>query len=183
MKRVDGELAVSRALGDFQFKDPKLPPEATKVTANPDMSVVARSDTDEFIVLACDGIWDVMSNEEVIESVGRYFHLGESSAMLVSEELIEDCLAKGSKDNMSALTLVFEAGRQRVRNGLSPDVFIDGLKLQSRVSVLFSFFLTPVFIRWPMGCLEWKASVPRGRNKQPPMPLQRWSLRIIPTRR
>ena len=115
MKRVDGELAVSRALGDFQFKDPKLDSTATKVTANPDMSVVARSESDEFIVLACDGIWDVMTNEDVIRSVIGYFKHGESNAMLISEELIEDCLAKGSKDNMSALTVVFEAGRGLVR--------------------------------------------------------------------
>jgi len=63
MKRVDGELAVSRALGDFQFKDAGRAPEATKVTSLPDVSVHARDDRDQFLVLACDGIWDVMSNE------------------------------------------------------------------------------------------------------------------------
>jgi serine/threonine protein phosphatase PrpC len=62
-KRVDGELAVSRALGDFQYKDPDLPPEDCKVTANPDVDVQLRTEADQFIVIACDGIWDVMTNE------------------------------------------------------------------------------------------------------------------------
>jgi protein phosphatase PTC2/3 len=35
MKRVDGELAVSRALGDFQFKNIRLAPEDCKVTPSP----------------------------------------------------------------------------------------------------------------------------------------------------
>jgi hypothetical protein len=34
MKRVDGDLAVSRALGDFQYKDNNLPPEKCKVSSN-----------------------------------------------------------------------------------------------------------------------------------------------------
>lgn len=116
MQRVDGELAVSRALGDFQYKDPKLPVTDTKVTGNPDMSVVVRTGSeDQFLVLACDGIWDVMSNEDVIQHAGGYMReLGEGSPLLMCEELIGDCLNKGSRDNMSALLLLFEPGRQLV---------------------------------------------------------------------
>lgn len=50
----------SRALGDFQYKDKSLKPENYKVTPVPATESVPRSDEDEFLVLACDGIWDVM---------------------------------------------------------------------------------------------------------------------------
>ena len=61
MKRVDGELAVSRSLGDFQFKMGDLPPENFRVTGNPDLNYQVRNpQQDQFLVLACDGIWDVM---------------------------------------------------------------------------------------------------------------------------
>ncbi len=114
-KRVDGELAVSRALGDFQFKDPDLAPEACKVTANPDLNIQVRHPEDQFLVLACDGIWDVMDNDEVIRSVTSYAQLlGEGNPRLLCEELIEDCLAKQSKDNMSAIVVLFEQGRALV---------------------------------------------------------------------
>lgn len=56
-------LLKSRALGDFQYKDENRKPEDCKVTAVPDTQSVLRSDDDEFLLVACDGVWDVMSNE------------------------------------------------------------------------------------------------------------------------
>lgn len=54
-KRVDGDLAVSRGLGDFSFKSQEgLPPDKQRVIAEPDFMVYPRAN-DEFIVLACDG--------------------------------------------------------------------------------------------------------------------------------
>ena len=54
--RVNGNLALSRAVGDFEFKkNVKLPPEEQIVTAFPDVTVHEISDDDEFLVLACDG--------------------------------------------------------------------------------------------------------------------------------
>ncbi|CAN0490411.1 unnamed protein product, partial [Scytosiphon promiscuus] len=53
----------SRALGDFQYKDDHLPVEECKVSPAPETLSVPRSSKDEFLIVACDGIWDVMSNE------------------------------------------------------------------------------------------------------------------------
>ena len=58
--RVDGNLALSRALGDFQFKDAEhLSPENQAV---PDITVRERTKDDMFIMVACDGIWDCLTN-------------------------------------------------------------------------------------------------------------------------
>jgi len=56
-RRVDGDLAVSRGLGDFVFKSEEgLPPHKQRVIAEPDFMVQPRDhQKDEFIVLACDG--------------------------------------------------------------------------------------------------------------------------------
>lgn len=61
---------MSRALGDFVYKqnDGKIPEEQI-VTAYPDVEVFDLTPNHEFIVLACDGIWDVLSNEQVLEFV------------------------------------------------------------------------------------------------------------------
>lgn len=68
--RVNGNLALSRALGDFVFKkNEKKKAEEQIVTAYPDVEVRELTDDHEFIVMACDGIWDVLSNEEVLEFV------------------------------------------------------------------------------------------------------------------
>ena len=63
--RVDGDLALSRALGDFEFKDAKEKSAKDQaVTAKPEIKVVTRTQDDWFILNACDGIWDCLSNEE-----------------------------------------------------------------------------------------------------------------------
>ena len=54
--RVNGNLALSRAIGDFEFKkSAELSPELQIVTAYPDVTVHDLADNDEFLVIACDG--------------------------------------------------------------------------------------------------------------------------------
>ena len=54
--RVNGNLALSRAIGDFEFKkSADLPPEQQIVTAFPDVTEHELGDDDEFLVIACDG--------------------------------------------------------------------------------------------------------------------------------
>ncbi len=54
--RVNGNLALSRAIGDFEFKkSADLSPEQQIVTAFPDVITHEISDEDEFLVIACDG--------------------------------------------------------------------------------------------------------------------------------
>lgn len=68
--RVNGNLALSRALGDFVFKrNEGKKAEEQIVTAYPDVEVRELTGDHEFVLLACDGIWDVLSNEEVLEFV------------------------------------------------------------------------------------------------------------------
>ena len=55
--RVNGNLALSRAIGDFEFKkSAELSPEQQIVTAFPDVVTHPISDDDEFLIIACDGI-------------------------------------------------------------------------------------------------------------------------------
>ena len=54
--RVNGNLALSRAIGDFEFKkSADLPPEQQIVTAFPDVTIHEIGEDDEFLVIACDG--------------------------------------------------------------------------------------------------------------------------------
>merc|ERR1711934_554054 len=73
IQRVNGSLAVSRALGDFEYKnvDGKGPTEQL-VSPEPEFYIKERDESrDEFLVLACDGVWDVMSNEEICSFIGH----------------------------------------------------------------------------------------------------------------
>ncbi|KAF7635688.1 PPM-type phosphatase domain-containing protein [Meloidogyne graminicola] len=91
--RVNGNLALSRALGDFTFKSNKnLSAREQIVTACPEVELCTITDEHEFIILACDGIWDVMSSQEVIDFCRQRLEAGISPD-LVCEKLIDKCLA------------------------------------------------------------------------------------------
>jgi len=103
--RVDGDLAVSRGLGDFRFKACiDLKPEWQRVSPVPDIIAERRNDKeDQFILVACDGIWDVLTNLDAADLVSEIFMEGETDVGIACEETLDLCLACGSKDNMTAL--------------------------------------------------------------------------------
>ena len=95
MQRVNGSLAVSRALGDFDYKrSADLPDAEQLVSPEPDIKVNGRDENaDEFLFLACDGIFDVMTNEEVIAYIQRQLTLTDDLAQICSN-LLDLCLNK-----------------------------------------------------------------------------------------
>lgn len=111
MKRVNGDLAVSRAFGDFMYKQAQLPPEKQVVSIEPEMKTVARSSGDEFLIFACDGIWDVMSNQQACDFIRNKITSGVSDVGKLCELLIDECLELGSKDNMSVVLVVFAGAK------------------------------------------------------------------------
>mmetsp|Transcript_44341 Transcript_44341/g.106813 ORF Transcript_44341/g.106813 Transcript_44341/m.106813 type:complete len:439 (-) Transcript_44341:86-1402(-) len=125
--RVEGDLAVSRGLGDFRFKNMPtvlagnnittttadaqphtMLPKDQKVSPVPDIIVQNRNpDQDEYIIVACDGIWDVRSNQECVLEVAEMLQEGESNVGLMAEEVLDRCLELRSKDNMTAVIVLF----------------------------------------------------------------------------
>ncbi|BHF72026.1 Protein phosphatase 1B [Sparganum proliferum] len=104
LSRVNGSLAVSRALGDFDYKQVKgTPPSDQLVSPEPDVTCLERMpEADQILCLACDGIWDVYSNEELCDYVLHRLKCS-SSLTHVCNEVLDTSLFKGSKDNMSIL--------------------------------------------------------------------------------
>lgn len=64
--------------------------------------------TDEtaFIILACDGLWDKMSNEEACEFVRKKLE-GGANLKSTAEALCQEAYTKGSQDNISAIIVGF----------------------------------------------------------------------------
>nr|KAF6447474.1 hypothetical protein HJG63_011932 [Rousettus aegyptiacus] len=94
IQRVNGSLAVSRALGDYDYKcvDGKGPTEQL-VSPEPEVYELLRAEEDEFIILACDGIWDVMSNEELCEFVKSRLEVSDDLEN-VCNWVVDTCLHK-----------------------------------------------------------------------------------------
>jgi len=104
--RVDGTLAVSRAIGDGDFKDDRDKPlEEQAVSSLPELQTVELTPEHEFVVLACDGLWDVFSNEEAVEFIGNKITSGTTQEDLVSvaKSLALQAIQKNSTDNVTVL--------------------------------------------------------------------------------
>merc|ERR1712028_125747 len=111
-RRVNGDLAVSRALGDYSYKQRgDLKAEEQQVSAEPDIEIYERKAEDAYLLLCCDGIWDVMGNDECGSYVDGCLKNGWKGMKLsdVCTNLIDTCLEKGSRDNMSAVIACFPA--------------------------------------------------------------------------
>lgn len=95
IQRVNGSLAVSRALGDFEYKqvEGKGPCEQL-VSPEPEITVQERDNSfDEFLVLACDGIWDVMTNDDLCDFVRHQLTI-HPDLEAISSSIIDTCLHK-----------------------------------------------------------------------------------------
>ncbi|EST09282.1 Protein phosphatase 2C (PP2C)-like domain protein [Kalmanozyma brasiliensis GHG001] len=118
--RVNGNLALSRAIGDFEFKRSfELPVEQQIVTAFPEVleKDIVESE-DEFLVLACDGIWDCLSSQDVVDIVRRSVANGKELTE-ICEDLMDRCLAPDSDtggigcDNMTVCVVALLNGRSK----------------------------------------------------------------------
>jgi len=116
--RVMGVLNMSRALGDFSLKD--------YVVSTPEVRTTELGSSDEgFILLACDGVFDVFTNEEAVSIIQNSYRervqaaassLGVQSlsveqksnvdmniATVLAENLVERAIQEGSHDNITCL--------------------------------------------------------------------------------
>eukprot|EP00798_Chlamydomonas_sp_ICE-L_P014538 gene14538-20578_t len=93
--RVGGVLAVSRAFGDRPLKKFVIP---TPAVFNETLG-----SEDEFLLMASDGLWDVINNQEAVTLI-RGIPDGEKAARRLTEEAFK----RGSNDNISALVIRFK---------------------------------------------------------------------------
>lgn len=92
--RVNGNLALSRAIGDRSFKN-------YGVISTPDVTEQNVQEND-IVVLACDGVWDVMDNETVAKFV---YSRRNQNANTIAQALVHEAYNRKSNDNISALVV------------------------------------------------------------------------------
>jgi len=112
--RVLGELAVSRAFGDKRFKDLEEIADMLKddddenemivqplVSPEPDFCVETLQENDEFLLLACDGLFDVMSNQQAIDFIRNELDRHGNPSQAAQATTKHAVSVKGSSDNVS----------------------------------------------------------------------------------
>lgn len=90
---------MTRVLGDFSLDKQIVPPMA-------DIVQYPRESSAAFVLLACDGVWDVMSNEDVASFVCHRQEKHQLEAIV--SQLLDECLQRKSTDNISIYLLKLE---------------------------------------------------------------------------
>ncbi|CAN0475660.1 unnamed protein product [Ectocarpus sp. 12 AP-2014] len=131
--RVCGELAVSRSIGDRDFKGftkrrleqgtDGVAPEDMPVlfawphghsgefhddllTAEPEFQEAEIGLDDEFLLMACDGLWDVLGKREAVDYAKNFFDEGMCS-QAVAERMCELAYRMGTSDNVTVVIVQF----------------------------------------------------------------------------
>eukprot|EP00730_Choanoeca_flexa_P001865 TRINITY_DN10816_c0_g1_i1.p1 TRINITY_DN10816_c0_g1~~TRINITY_DN10816_c0_g1_i1.p1 ORF type:complete len:405 (+),score=92.66 TRINITY_DN10816_c0_g1_i1:66-1280(+) len=90
------QLAVARSFGDIELKQP-----TPLLTAEPDVNIRQLEPSDEAVVIACDGVFDVMTNDDVGTLVRDHLTDPDKAA----EMIVREAYSKGSTDNISVIVL------------------------------------------------------------------------------
>ncbi|KAK3198874.1 hypothetical protein Dsin_022289 [Dipteronia sinensis] len=93
--RVDGQLAVARAFGDKSLK--------IHLSSEPHVEVEMIDDDTDFIILASDGLWKVMTNQEAVDAIKNI-----KDARSAAKHLTEEALARQSTDDISCVVVRFQ---------------------------------------------------------------------------
>ncbi|XVF86702.1 hypothetical protein PTKIN_Ptkin18bG0063200 [Pterospermum kingtungense] len=118
--RVEGILAMSRAIGDLDLKQ--------WVISVPEVTFTTRTEKDEFLILASDGLWDVLSNEEVVKFARREIRQHRRlvrargspfpAAWYVSQQVLRRAYDAGSYDNISVIVVDLKIPRAKAQQKL-----------------------------------------------------------------
>lgn len=118
--RVNGNLNLSRSIGDLEYKkNPRLQPNEQIICSTPDVHTFRREAGDEFVIIACDGIWDVLGSQDAVdfvhERLPQRIRTGRPLSGIM-EEMLDHCLSPDLSltngiggDNMTAMLVVFNS--------------------------------------------------------------------------
>lgn len=103
---LNGQLSVARALGDWHMKGPKG--SDGPLSAEPELEEVSLTEEDEFLIIGCDGLWDVMSSQYAVTIVRKELML-HNDPEKCSRELVREASKRNSCDNLTVVVVCFSS--------------------------------------------------------------------------
>ncbi|KAG4132702.1 hypothetical protein ERO13_D08G049800v2 [Gossypium hirsutum] len=103
---LNGVLSVSRALGDWDMKFPKG--SSSPLIAEPEFRQVVLTEDDEFLIIGCDGIWDVMSSQHAVNIVRKGLRRHDDPEQC-ARDLVMEALRCNTFDNLTVIVVCFSS--------------------------------------------------------------------------
>jgi len=116
---LNGVLSVTRALGDWDLKTPDA--SASPLIAEPEFQQATLTEDDEFLIMGCDGIWDVMTSQHAVSLVRQGLRQHDDPARC-ARELVMEAKRLETADNLTVIVVCFvsELGAQQQEQPARP---------------------------------------------------------------
>ncbi|KAG2325388.1 hypothetical protein Bca4012_039882 [Brassica carinata] len=108
---LNGELSVTRALGDWDMKRTPHGSSKSPLISEPEIKQITLTEDDEFLVMGCDGIWDVLTSQEAVSIVKRGLNRHDDPTRC-ARELVTEALRLNTFDNLTAVVVSFVTGER-----------------------------------------------------------------------
>jgi len=109
--RVDGELAMSRAFGDWNLKNKHLKYNNMKVICVPEFQSVVLQEGD-WLLISCDGLTESLTDKNIGDTCGKALLETPDDPDVVLTKLLDAAVKSNSRDNMSSVLVQFRNGLQ-----------------------------------------------------------------------
>ncbi|PSR91813.1 Protein like [Actinidia chinensis var. chinensis] len=137
---LNGQLNIARALGDWHMEGLKGS-SGGPLSAEPELVTARLTQEDEFLIIGCDGIWDVFMSQNAVDFTRRRLQ-EHNDPVRCSKDLVEEALKRKSGDNLAVVVVCFQpqpppnlaVPRPRVHRSISAEgikelqSFLDSLK-------------------------------------------------------
>jgi len=101
-------LGVSRAIGDLPFKHAKFTDgKPSGLSAEPDIATVQLTEEHTFLIIGCDGLWDVIEHQAAVDAVLCALAEGHTPGQ-ISQLLVKMASDAGSTDNITVMVVLLE---------------------------------------------------------------------------
>ncbi|AES95333.1 putative protein-serine/threonine phosphatase [Medicago truncatula] len=101
---LNGQLSVARALGDWHIKGTKG--SKSPLSCEPELEEIVLTEEDEFLILGCDGLWDVMSSQCAVTMVRREL-VQHNDPNICAKVLVTEALQRNTCDNLTVVVVCF----------------------------------------------------------------------------
>ncbi|XP_076931959.1 putative protein phosphatase 2C 57 [Bidens hawaiensis] len=111
---LNGQLNVARAIGDWHMEGLKHQDGdgGGPLSSEPELMMTKLTEEDEFLIIGCDGIWDVFMSQNAVDFARRRLQ-EHNDPVLCSKDLVNEALKRNSGDNLSAVVVCFQAEAPR----------------------------------------------------------------------
>ncbi|PKA51609.1 putative protein phosphatase 2C 57 [Apostasia shenzhenica] len=137
---LNGQLNVARAIGDWHMEGMKDPDGLGPLSAEPEVMEMQLTPEDEFLIIGCDGIWDVFRSQNAVDFARRKLQ-EHNDPTTCCRDLVDEAIKRKSSDNLAVVVVCFDSKpppalavpRSRVHRSISAEglkelqSFLDGL--------------------------------------------------------